>query len=326
MVKRNYIPKNQSKGNPAPQEEEKIFHDLGFSTSTIKNRKRFINKDGTFNVLRERKLMQGFHIYHSLISMPWITFACTTLLFYFVINCFFAALYLINGIEYLDGAIDDNLSPFWSAFFFSVQTLTTVGYGSVSPTGFLANLIAAMGALTGLMAFALGTGLLFARFSMPSASILFSENAVVSPYQNGEALMFRLANRRKNMLANLQVEVIAAWLGIDEHGQKKRMYSSLKLERDRLSMLPLSWTVVHPLEQGSPILFCAEKGCDIVDLEIIVILESYDDTFSNSIRAHSSYKYDEIVWNAKFEPAFYFNEEGDTVLELDKLNSFKNCN
>ena len=114
--------------------------------------------------------------------------------------------------------------------------MTTVGYGSVSPIGFGANLIAAMGALTGLMSFALGTGLLFARFSKPTASILFSENAIISTYEDGKALMFRLANRRRNMLTNLQIEVTAAWLSRDKQGRISRMYRPLVLERDALSM------------------------------------------------------------------------------------------
>jgi inward rectifier potassium channel len=320
MAKRNHFSK-RDRGNQAPKEEDS-FQDLGFSKFAIKNRKRFINKDGTFNVIRSASFFNDFHIYQFLVSMSWTSFACTTLLFYFVINCLFAGFYMMIGVEYLSGAEGDNLEPFWTAFFFSVQTLTTVGYGSVSPIGFGANLIAAIGALTGLMSFALGTGLLFARFSKPTASILFSENAIVSAYKDGTALMFRLANRRRNMLTNLQVEVIAAWLSRDEKGRIHRVYSRLNLERDVLSMLPLTWTIVHPLTEESPIKDCTKRGFENIDLEIIVVLEGYDDTFASTIRTHTSYQHQELVWNAKFDPAFYFNEEGQTVLEVDKLNSY----
>jgi len=322
MAKRNYFSK-RDRGTPAPKEEDEEFHDLGFSSFAVKNRKRFVNKDGSFNVIRSASFFKDFHIYQFLVSMSWTSFACTTMLFYFVINCLFAGLYLIIGVEHLSGAEGDNLAPFWTAFFFSVQTLTTVGYGSVSPIGFGANLIAAMGALTGLMSFALGTGLLFARFSKPTASILFSENAIISTYEDGKALMFRLANRRRNMLTNLQIEVTAAWLSRDKQGRISRMYRPLVLERDALSMLPLSWTIVHPITEESPITDCIKHGFENVDLEIIVVLEGYDDTFASTIRTHTSYKYKELIWNAKFEPAFYFNEEGHTVLEVDKLNSYR---
>lgn len=322
MAKRNYFSK-RDRGNAAPKDENDKFHDLGFSSFAGKNRKRFVNKDGSFNVIRNSSFFNDFHIYQFLVSMSWTSFACTTLLFYFVINCLFAGLYLMVGVEYLSGAEGDNLTPFWTAFFFSVQTLTTVGYGSVSPIGFGANVVAAIGALTGLMSFALGTGLLFARFSKPTASILFSENAIVASFGTGNALMFRLVNRRRNMLTNLQIEVTAAWLRRDEDGRVKRTYKPLILERDRLSMLPLTWTVVHPITEESPIKDCIQMGFENVDLEIIVVLEGYDDTFTSTIRTHTSYKYKELVWNAKFDAAFYFNEEGDTVLEVDKLNSYQ---
>ena len=323
MAKRHYFSK-RDRGNPAPKDENEAFHDLGFSSYAVKNRKRFVNKDGSFNVIRNASFLKDFHIYQFLVSMSWTSFACTTLLFYFVINCLFAGLYLLNGVDYLSGAEGDHLTPFWTAFFFSVQTLTTVGYGSVSPIGFGANLIAAMGALTGLMSFALGTGLLFARFSKPTASIIFSENAIIGRYEEGKGLMFRLANRRRNMLTNLQIEVIAAWLSRDRNGKINRRYRPLDLERSELSMLPLSWTVVHPITEDSPLAECIKHGVENVDLEIIVVLEGYDDTFASTIRTHTSYKYNELIWNAKFDPAFYFNEEGDTVLEVDKLNSFTN--
>lgn len=322
MAKRNYFSK-RDRGNPAPKEENEAFHDLGFSSAAVKNRKRFVNKDGSFNVVRSASFFKDFHIYQFLVSMSWTSFACTTLLFYFVINCLFAGFYLIIGVDYLAGAEGDNLTPFWTAFFFSVQTLTTVGYGSVSPIGFGANLIAAMGALTGLMSFALGTGLLFARFSKPTASIMFSENGIIASYEEGRALMFRLANRRRNMLTNLQIEVTAAWLSRDAKGGMKRTYRPLVLEREVLSMLPLSWTVVHPITKESPITDCIKHGFENTDLEIIVVLEGYDDTFGSTIRTHTSYKYDELIWNAEFEPCFYFNEAGDTVLEVDKLNLYK---
>lgn len=321
MAKRIFFSK-RDRGNAAPKEEDDEFHDLGFSSFAGKNRKRFINKDGSFNVIRSTSFFKDFHIYQFLVSMSWTSFACTTLLFYFIINCLFAGLYLTVGVEYLSGTGGDDLSSFWTAFFFSVQTLTTVGYGSVSPIGFGANLIAAIGALTGLMSFALITGLLFARFSKPTASILFSENAIISSYENGNALMFRLANRRRNMLTNLQIEVTAAWLSRDDKGHVNRVYKPLLLERDALSMLPLTWTIVHPITEKSPIADCIKNGFEKADLEIIVVLEGYDDTFTSTIRTHTSYKYEELILNAKFDSAFYFNEEGDTILEVDKLNSY----
>ena len=326
MAKRRYIKPKANRPNPlsvGSRKRPSTFYDLGFSRSANRNRRRFINKDGSFNILRIGKGYQALHLYQSVVSMSWWRFALLTLGVYMVVNSLFALLYLINGIEYLSGWESDGLTPFWSAFFFSVQTLTTVGYGSVSPEGFVANFIAAMGAFTGLMAFALATGLLFARFSKPNIRILFSETAIIAPYLEGNALMFRLANERRNMLTNLQIEVTAAWIDRDETGDLVRQYTPLELERDRLSMLPLSWTVVHPLTEESPVTICRTRDREESDLEIIVVLECYDDTFANIVRAHYSYKYEELVWNAKFKPTFSFNEDGHTVLDLSKLNDLK---
>lgn len=308
----------------APQDTSDLdkFNDLGFSSSTVLNRRRFINKDGSFNIVREVGGIKEWHVYQWLVLMSWTRFFAVTLVFYVVLNSFFASLYLVNGIEYLSGAGEDGLSPFGTAFFFSVQTLTTVGYGSVSPIGMGANSIAAMGALTGLLAFALITGLLFARFSKPSASILFSNQAIIAPYKDGKGLMFRLANQRKSMLTNLHVEVTASWIGKDEKGQPKRQYAPLELERNGLTMLPLSWTIVHPIDEKSPFYDNTEQSIQAKDMEVMIILEGYDDTFANIIRTHYSYKYDEIVWNVTFNPIFYFDKEGYTVLKLNEISNY----
>lgn len=316
MAKRYYVDP-AAKGTPRKKPKES-FYDMGFSSITSKNTKRFINKDGSFNVYRVTNSYQDLHLYQRVVAMSWWSFAGMTLLVYFLMNCLFASLHLLNGIEHLIGAEGDGLQPFWTAFFFSVQTITTVGYGSISPQGFVANILAALGAFAGLMGFALATGLLFARFSKPNVRILFSNKAIVGAYREGEAFMFRLANERKNMLTNLRIEVIAAWIVKDKNGKERRMYSPLELERETLSMLPLSWTVVHPLSEDSPIQICKTME-DQSDLEIMVILESYDDTFANIVRTHYSYKFEEIVWDASFEPAFEFDEEGYTILDLDKI-------
>ena len=276
MAKRKYIAPSSKEGveqKEAKGKKRETFYDLGFSSSAVTGHRRFINKDGTFNVVRMGKGYQGLHWYQWVISMRWWAFSLLTLGVYVLINVVFAILHLINGIEWLSGWKNDGLSPFWSAFFFSVQTTTTVGYGSVSPEGLSANILAALGAFTGLMAFALATGILFARFSKPDIRILFSQNAIVGPYRDGQALMFRLANERRNMLTNLHIEVIAAWVVKAPDGTQRRMYTPLELERHELSMLPLSWTVVHPLHEESPIMQCRAMPAGQGDLEIMIILE-----------------------------------------------------
>lgn len=325
MTKRKYVgpsTKNDSDQEEEPGERQETFYDLGFSRSATNNSRRFINKDGSLNVVRVGKGYQGLHLYQRVIAMPWWVFSLLTLGVYVLVNMVFAILHLINGIEWLSGWEKDGLTPFWSAFFFSVQTTTTVGYGSVSPEGLMANVLAALGAFTGLMGFALATGLLFARFSKPDIQILFSKNALVGPYRDGQALMFRLANERRNMLTNLNIEVIAAWVSRQPDGSLHRNYRPLDLERSTLSMLPLNWTVVHPLDEDSPIVKCRAFPEGNQDLEIMIVLEGYDDTFANIVRTHYSYQYDEVVWNARFDPTFFFGEDGYTTLDLSKLDDF----
>lgn len=325
MGKRKYIEpstKNAPDQNEEHGERRETFYDLGFSSSATFNSRRFINKDGSFNVMRVGKGYQQLHLYQRVIAMPWWAFSLLTLGVYVLVNMIFAVLHLMNGIEWLSGWEMDGLSPFWSAFFFSVQTTTTVGYGSVSPEGLMANILAALGAFTGLMGFALATGLLFARFSKPDIRILFSHNALVGPYREGQALMFRLANERRNMLTNLSIEVIAAWISQQPDGSLRRNYRPLELERNTLSMLPLNWTVVHPLDENSPIVKCRAFPEGNRDLEIMIVLEGYDDTFANIVRTHYSYQFDEIVWNARFDPTFFFEDDGYTKLDLSKLDDF----
>ncbi len=161
-------------------------------------------------------------------------------------------MFLFTGVESLNiskqlGSLDD-----WAnSFFFSVQTFTTVGYGAMNPEGISANLIAGLCALTGLITFALVTGLVYARFSRPKAQVLFSSNAIIAPYKSGKAVMFRIANMRNNQIINLETKFLMCWIAENE-GHKIRKYDSLNLERSNAFMFPLNWTIVHPIDEKSP--------------------------------------------------------------------------
>ncbi|MCP4439452.1 MAG: potassium transporter [Aureispira sp.] len=310
------------RGQRAPDDAANSnFNDLGFGTK-INSPTRLINKDGSFNIRRTGKRFEQLHIYQWLVLMSWPKFLGLVFSFYILINSIFACLYLAVGVESLSGvATDETMHPFWGAFFFSVQTLTTVGYGSVSPIGFAANLLAAFGAFTGLLAFALATGLLFARFSKPSVSILYSKNALLSPYLEGKGLMFRITNRRNNVLANLHATVMASWIAPTPDGPKRK-YSPLALERDHLAFLALNWTIVHPITKESPFDGWGQDDYQKADLEILVVLEGYDETFANIVRSLSSYKWSDLVCNAKFDPMYNPNQEGEIMLDLGKLNDY----
>jgi inward rectifier potassium channel len=214
------------------------------------------------------------------------------------------------------------MSPFVNAFFFSVHTLTTVGYGNVFPRGFGANAVAAMEATTGLMLFALATGLLYGRFSRPSARILFSDHAIIAPYQDGTSLQFRITNARTNVLMDLNARVLL--MTVDPvDGRLKRDYFVLPLERKTVYFFPLTWTVVHPIDSASPLYGKTAEDLKKVSAELLILIQGFDDTFSQLVNARYSYRHDEILWGAKFVPAFSIDSHGDLVLDLERLDELK---
>jgi inward rectifier potassium channel len=207
---------------------------------------------------------------------------------------------------------------FLDAFFFSAHTLTTVGYGSISPKGLGANLTASMEALTGVMGFAVATGLLFGRVSRPSARIGFSERMLISPYQDGQSLQFRVVNRRRNSIMELEARVMLMTVETVE-GVARRKYELLRLEREKVLFLPLTWTVVHPIDAESPLWGATAEELARRQAEVLILIKAYDDTFSQTVMARYSYRHDEFVWGKRFAPAFFVGPQGDLVLELKKV-------
>lgn len=281
--------------------------------------RRVINKDGSFNVRRNGATWHDFHPYLHLINMGWPAFLATLFLAYLVINALFAVAYFWLPPGEMQGAqARDTLHRFLNGFFFSSHTLTTVGYGNIAPSGVRANFLASLEALVGVLAFAIATGLLFGRFSRPSARIGFSDNMLISPYQDGTSLQFRVVNRRANSIIDLEARLLLMTVNRD-NGEPHRSYEILKLERERVLFLPLTWTVVHPIDQESPLWSKTAADLDRLQAEILILIKGHDDTFNQTVIARYSYRHDEIVWGARFAPAFYADEEGDLVLELRKV-------
>src|SRR5690242_7692588 len=193
---------------------------------------RAINKDGSFNV--RRRGLGGFagNVYMHLVNLSWPRFWGLVLLAYLLVNVLFAVLYTALGSGGLRTAERDmGLGLFGKAFFFSVHTITTVGYGDIYPLGIAANVLAATEALLGLMGFAVATGLLFARFSRPTARLVFSDRMVMAPYGDGHSLQFRCANRRANVLTDVAADMMLMTVERDPAGQLRRNFVELKLER-----------------------------------------------------------------------------------------------
>jgi inward rectifier potassium channel len=299
---------------------EKPTFDPGLTQKFTTPLRRAINKDGSFNVRRRGTTWRDVNGYLYLINMPWPGFFACVLVGYLVVNTLFALVYYALGPTQLHGGAEasTNLAHFLNSFFFSAQTLTTVGYGSIAPRGTAANVVAALEAMTGLMGFALATGLLFGRVSRPSARIGYSERMLISPYLDGTSLQFRVVNKRANTLMELEAKVMLMTVE-GEPGQRKRDYRVLKLERHNVYFFPLTWTIVHPIDEHSPLYGKTAADLQGLQAEILILIKGFDDTFSQTVHSRYSYRYDEIAWGARFAPAFDVDAAGDIVLEVDKV-------
>ena len=299
--------------------------DTGFGVSPDTQGGRFINKDGTFNVVKRGiGVHERVSPYYKLLMMPALEFTIVLLSFFLVVNLFFTAVYLLMNKNEFTGIIGENFADrIFELFFFSAQTFTTVGYGRINPTGHLAGFIASAEALAGLSSFALITGILYGRFSRPRAYLKFSENALVAPYHDKTGLMFRFVSYKENhTLTDVEVKVT---LGLTEHdGKAVFRFFQLPLERSRIDSLSMNWTVVHPIDEESPLFGFTAEDLKVSDAEVYVLVRGFDDVFSNTVLQRTSYRFNEIIFNAKFERMFHENEDDTTtIVELNKLDDFK---
>jgi inward rectifier potassium channel len=298
--------------------------DLGFGSQPVLKSQPLIKHDGSINVKRRGlPFFRTSDNYHTLITMSWTNFWLMVLAGYAVINIVFALIYLQIGVQNLNGAEGrTTYQHFWDAFFFSAQTISTVGYGHISPRGMAANSVAALESMMGLLAFALATGLLYGRFSRPSAKIVYSRNLLIAPYLDTcQGLMFRLANLRRSMLIDLDIEIIFSY-NEDVNGKMLRRFFPLELERKKVSILTLNWTVVHPLDENSPLKDMTQDDLKNTQASFAILLRAFDDTFSQTVHSRTSYQYEDMVWGAKFKPAFDRDEDGRIVLDLSRISGF----
>ena len=286
---------------------------------------RFINKDGLPNVRRKGvNMFNRFSWYHTMLELSTFNFLSYLVVAYVVVNLFFALIYYLIGVEHLTG-IDksDPVNEFIDVFFFSSQTFTTVGYGRIAPVGFLASLVATFEAFLGLLTFAIATGLFYGRFSRPRAYLKFSDIALIAPFKDKTALMFRLAPYKNNSLTDAEVTVSAA-IEVIENSVKKSNFYTLKTRLSRINTLALNWTIVHEIDEDSPFFGFSDEDFKKTDIEIIVHVRAFDEVFSNTVVQRTSYISEEIIYGAKFVPMYYPDQENlSTILNLDKINHYQ---
>lgn len=297
---------------------EEVNRDLGFGAVVAReSRERLLNPDGSFNVARRGlSFWAALNPYHTLLTMSWPRFLGVVTLIYIVTNVVFAIAFMLCGPSAISNPPEVGLSnQFLRAFFFSVDTVATIGYGNISPAGVAAHTIVTVEALVGILATALITGLVFARFSRPKAEIIFSRSAVIAPYREITAFMFRMVNARSNQIVELNCKVLFARFE-EENGQSIRRFYPLELERDRVVFFPLSWTVVHPIDESSPLYGLTDGDLRRSSAEFLILLTGMDETFSQMVHTRSSYAAHDLIWNARF--ANVFNRRvGQEMLTID---------
>lgn len=317
------LPTPGAAAETAPLSAQAVQDDLGLGTRVVeKSRKRYINRDGSFNVRRlGLRYFESMTAYHAFILMSWPKFQLTVASAYLVTNVLFAVGFFLCGPNALRGSEATNARErFWEAFFFSVQTLATIGYGHISPRGLAANVLVAVEALAGLLGFAIITGMLFARFSRPVAKIVYSQSAIVAPFQGGTAFMFRIANKLSSQIINVEAVVsFSRW--VSENGRRVRRFYELNLERKKVMFFPLHWVIVHPIDQSSPLFGLTEADLEDSDAEFVIMLTGVDELFAQSVHSRMSYKHEEIVWGAKFRDMFRGLDDGVVSIDMSEIHS-----
>jgi inward rectifier potassium channel len=293
--------------------KKKQFNDFGLGDKATAGNYRILNKDGSFNIKKDNlPLLEKFNFFHTLVSMSWLQFLVLVLSTYFCINLLFASLYMLIGMEHLTGIHGTTaFEQFTEAFFFSSQTITTLGYGQVAPIGILANAVAATESMMGLLGFALATGMVYGRFSKPTARLKYSDQAIIAPFKDINGLMFRVVNPHSNQLLEVEANVS---LSILRENTELRDYYALELERTKVAFLPAAWTIVHPITPDSPFKGLGLDELERRDMEVIVVIKAFDETFSQSVYSRSSYKFKELKWGEKFK---YLMAHKDGRLTID---------
>ena len=253
--------------------------------------------------------------YLQLLTSSWPALLLQIVGAFVVINLIFALGYYIDGA--IENARPDHFSDY---FFFSVQTIATIGYGKLSPTDLFSQILMSVEAVTGLINFALITGLIFAKFSRPTARILFSRVAVVGPYNGRPTLSFRLANQRRNQI--LQAEVAATLVRDErtEEGVLIRRFYDLPLARYRSPIFALTFTVMHEIDRDSPLYGASAASLEAQNAELVVTATGIDETIAQRVHARTSYLPDEILWGHRFADVIGWTEDGSRVIDYRRFH------
>lgn len=255
-------------------------------------------------------------LYHWLLVIPWTQFILLISLFYLTLNFIFARAYLTTG----NGIANAKPGSFSDAFFFSIQTMSTIGYGRMYPQSFAAQVLVTIEVLVGLILVATGTGLIFVRFSQPTARIMFSKIAVICPFNGTPTLMFRIANQRDNQIIEARIQVSILKNEVSSEGIELRRIHNLQLMRSQSPSFRLSWTVMHPIDEESPLYGKTAASLLDTDLEIIIILTGLDETFAQTIHARHVYNTYDFRWGMHFVDILKKTDTGKYTIDYQHFH------
>lgn len=288
----------------------------------IKKRRRLVTRGHKerFRAITVGKGRDWFgDMYARLLDTSWWFLAAIIIAMYLTTNMVFTLCYLAigNGIE------NARHGSFSDAFFFSVQTLATIGYGKMSPNGLLANSLVTIEAFFGFCFLAIVTGLIFTKFSRPTAKLLFSNVAVICPYNGVPHLMLRLANQRGNRIVDASAQLTILRSEVSSEGHRMRRFHDLDIVRNKVPILQLTWTIMHPIDDKSPLYQTSPQKLEADDIEIIVSINGLDETLSQTIHSRYSYLADEILCNARFEDVLRSIDDANVEINYDLFHKTK---
>ena len=255
--------------------------------------------------------------YHIMLTLPWAGFLGVMAVVYLCVNALFAGLYLFDP----GGVTNARPGNFTDAFFFSVQTLGGLGYGVMAPKSLYANLLSTSEVFLGLLNLGVATGLLFARISKPTARIMFSERAVIGPLNGKPTLMFRAANRRRNLVIEAEVTVTLIRNVTTGEGLGLRRFHELSMMRSRTPLFFMTWQVMHVIDENSPLWGETTESLLASQAEILVVMKGMDETFASTIHARASYMPDDIVWGGRLADIFTTDAAGERFIDFRRFHN-----
>ena len=295
--------------------------DPGLGTLSKDKAQRFVTPDGKFNITHLNKKKSLNEAYTYLIGVSWPRFFVVLFAGFTTINIFFASVYVSLGVQNLKIVPKSFIENLFNASFFSVQTLTTLGYGYYSPQTILTGFVSSIEAILGLITFAFITGLLYGRFSKPKVNIRFSDNILYCKHKGENAIMFRLISRKKALIINPTVRVSLSLGALDNEGKLKNNFFTFSLVRDTITYMPTTWTLVHIIDESSPLSKFTKEEIKKLQGELLILFSYHDELYNQELHQVHSYIFENLKFDHVFKKAYYYNDEGKMVLDHNLLNA-----